>query len=189
MLQELTEEIENTARAITEQIHTTLPGRIIEFDERTCTVKASIYGKFITSTGEELDYPIVTEAPLVFPISATGNTGIAFPVMPGDDCLILISEVELDEWRTGKEADGNMKFDLTSAIVLPGLMKSNNLIKEATKKKAVIINNKDNKIIIDKNGMEVISNKIKLVSNDVTVAGKSLKVEGDIIYTGNCKKA
>lgn len=188
MLQELAEEIENTARAVTEQIHTVLPGKIIEFNEKNCTVKANIYGKFITSNGEELEYPIITEAPLVFPFSAKGNVGLVFPVVPGDDCLILVSEIELDEWRTGAEAEGTLKFDLTSAVVLPGLVATNELIKEATRKKSVIISNGNNKIVINNKEVEVTGSNIKLVSDSVTVISRDFKVEGNITYTGACKK-
>ena len=189
MFQEFAEEIENTARTVVEQIHTILPGRIIEFNEKNCKVKASIYGKFVTSNGDELEYPIITEAPLVFPFSMKKNTGMVFPVLSGDDCLILVSEVELDEWRTGAESDGSLRFDLTSAVVLPGLIDSNNLVKEATKNKSTIISNGDNKITISNNGVEVVSKSIKLVSDNVTVTSKAFTVEGNINYTGTCKKA
>lgn len=189
MFQELAEEIENTARTVVEQIHTILPGRIIEFNEKNCKVKASIYGKFVTSSGDELEYPIITEAPLVFPFSAKKNTGLVFPVASGDDCLILVSEVELDEWRTGAESEGSLRFDLTNAVVLPGLIDTNSLVKEAVKNEATIISNGDNKITIGKNGVEIVSKSIKLVSDNVTVASKAFTVEGNINYTGTCKKA
>ena len=81
-----------------------------------------------------------------------------------------------------------MKFDLTSAVVLPGLVATNELIKEATRKKSVIISNGNNKIVINNKEVEVTGSNIKLVSDSVTVISRDFKVEGNITYTGACKK-
>ena len=90
MLQEVTAEIEKTAKAVVNEIHTALP--------------------------------TITEAPVIFPFCQSSGVGIAFPVKKGDSCIILVSEVELDAWRTGSDSLGSLKFDLSSAMVIPGLL-------------------------------------------------------------------
>lgn len=78
MLQEVTAEIEKTAKAVVNEIHTALPGEIISFDGGMATVKP--IGKYVTSDGVKLDYPTITEAPVIFPFCQSSGVGIAFPV-------------------------------------------------------------------------------------------------------------
>ena len=65
MLQEVTAEIEKTAKAVVNEIHTALPGEIVSFDGATATVKP--IGQYVTSDGVSLSYPTITEAPVCFP--------------------------------------------------------------------------------------------------------------------------
>ena len=46
MLQEVTAEIEKTAKAVVNEIHTALPGEIVSFDGATATVKP--IGQYVT---------------------------------------------------------------------------------------------------------------------------------------------
>lgn len=174
MLQEFTQEIENTARAAVDDIHTALPGKIIAFDESSGTVTVQPVGKYVTFDEIELDYPIISEVPLVFPICQQEGVGIAFPVKKGDSCIIIISEVELDEWRSGAKSEGPLRFDLTSAVAIPGLLKGNNqLVSRATKMNAVIVKSSGTELVVSESGIAI---------------GGDLKVKGNIYYTGTCQR-
>lgn len=175
MVQEFIKSIEDTARAVVDDIHTALPGKILSFNAKRGYVSVKPYGKYITQDEIELDYPVITEVPVIFPYSSSTDTGIAFPVKKGDDCLVIISEVELDEWRSGAEAEGSLRFDLSSAVAIPGIMKrGGDLFAEASSENAVVVR----------------SGKVKLsVSNaGITLCG-DLKVEGNISYTGSMERA
>lgn len=174
MIQELTEEIEKTARAVVDEVHTALPGKIISFDAKSCTATVEPYGKYITSDETELDYPAITEVPVMFPFCQKNNVGIAFPVCKGDSCLIIISEVELDAWRSEAESEGSLRFDLTSAIAIPGLMRGGSeLAKDAISEKAVVIGTPGVKLTVSESGI---------------VARGNLTVQGNISYTGSIYK-
>lgn len=165
MLQEFTAEIEKTAKAIVNEIHTALPGEIISFDGGMATAKP--IGKYVTSDGVKLDYPTVTEAPVIFPYCQNSGVGIAFPVRPGDSCLIIVSEVELDAWRTGSESLGSLKFDLSSAVVIPGMLKkSDSLAMRAASSNSVII---------------------KAGGTEVSVSSGGCTIKGNLTVTGNVK--
>ena len=180
MLQELTAEIEKTAKAAVNDIHTALPGEIISFTDGTATVKP--VGKYVTSDGTALDYPVITEAPVCFPFCQNAGVGFAFPVKPGDSCIIIISEVELDAWRSGAESEGSLRFDLTSAMVIPGLLEAScGAAVRATAQNAAIITAGDAEMAVSDSGCKVSvgSTVLNVTEDGVSVKG-NLTVAGDV---------
>ena len=176
MMQELTQQIEETARAVTDEIHTAMPGTVIAFDpgSGTATVKPS--GKYVTADGKSLDYPQITDVPVTFPLCQTA----------GDSCLIVISEVELDEWRTGAESEGSLRFDLTSAMCIPGLLEGGgDIISKACQNNAVIVGAGDVEVMVSDAGAVITSGGTKMtVSDDGVAISGDLKVDGNISSTG-----
>jgi len=205
MLQEFTQEIENTAREVANEIHTALPGKITSFDAEKGIVSVKPYGKYVTSDGKELNYPVISDVPLVFPMSLSAKAGIAFPVKPGESCLVVISEVELDAWRSGAESESSLRYDLSSAVAIPGLLSNGgSLLSDACTKEAVIVGMENAKVFLSKEQIklgvgtdtvvEVLENNVKIDIGQTTVLeasdsgiaiGGNLKVKGNITYTGS----
>lgn len=119
MLQELVDQINRTARKATEGMHTALPGKIVSFDAGTGLASVQPVAKFKKPNGETMDFPEVSGVPVVFPQSA--NVAIAWPIKPGDGCLLVFAESALDYWMYGQETDTTLKFDLSNAIAITGL--------------------------------------------------------------------
>lgn len=190
MRQELTQEIENTARAIVNEVHTALPGEIVSFNASNGTVTVKPIGRFTTSNKKVLEYPSISEVPLVFPYCQQAGVGIAFPVFKGDSCLIIISEVELDEWRSGAESEGSLRFDLTNAIAIPGLMNGGvDLVMKATEKNAVVIGTTGAEICISDESVDIAIDEVTFsVSESGIAIGGDLLVKGNISYTGDNTK-
>lgn len=186
MMQELSQQIEETARAVVDEIHTAIPGIVVSFDPEIGTATVKPNGKYMTADGKSLDYPIITDVPVVFPFCQASRVGIAFPVGNGDSCLIIISEVELDEWRTGAESEGSLRFDLTSAMCIPGLLKcSENMIAKASQNNAVVVGAGDVEIMVSDAGAVIASGDTKMTVSDSGVAiSGDLKVDGNITSTG-----
>ena len=126
MLQDFVEQIERTARDVMDGIHTALPGKVTAFDPAKGVARVKPCGRFTTLDGKSVEYPDLTEVPVLFPFSQTANVGIGFPVRSGDDCLVVLSEVELDQWRGGAKAEGSLRYDLSSAVAIPGLLSAGN---------------------------------------------------------------
>lgn len=189
MLQELVEEIEKTARAVVNEVHTALPGRIVSYDASKGTATIQPIGKFKTAKGKVLEYPMATEVPIVFPFCYRASVGIAFPVMKGDTCLLIVSEVELDEWRSGAASEGSLRFDLTNAIAIPGLLKSNNrIVKKAFENMAVVIGAPGTEVRVSKDGVAIEVDEVTFTVSESGIAiGGDLLVKGDISYTGSLK--
>lgn len=124
---------------------------------------------------------------MAFPVCQSAGVGIAYPVKPGDSCIIIVSEVELDEWRSGAAAEGALQFDLSSAMAVPGLLTGGSeMIQKACAQDAVVISAGTAEVLVSEDQItaSVGSTEFKLSEADIAVRG-SLKVDGDISYTGS----
>jgi len=152
MLSEFVDMVHETAKNVMNGMHTAFPGEIVSFDPSTC--RATIMPKmfFRIPSGGTLPYPNVSGVPVVIPQSAAQGTTIAFPIKPGDGCLVIVAEQSLDYWMYGINRDGNegsdLGFDLTNAICIPGLFVTPNAaLAKACAENAVVIQSP--KVIVD----------------------------------------
>lgn len=170
MLQDLVQQVEETAKSVINDIHTALPGRIESYDPNSNLAVIQPIGRFMTPDKKSLTYPTLVDVPLMFPYSQKSDTGVTFPISSGDFCLIIISEVELDQWRKNEKSNAPLKFDLTSAIAIPGLILGGvSSTSKACGKGAVIINSGGIEISVSHGGIDIIGN--------VTIKG-NLNVSG-----------
>jgi len=190
MRQEFVEEIENTAKDTVNGIHTALPGKIVSVDTEKGTASIQPVGKFVLSDGRKLDYPMLTEVPLVFPLCQQGQIGIAYPVKKDDCCLVILSEIELDEWRNEAEAEGTLRFDLTNAIAIPGLYnKKNEMLAKAMEEDAIVLETPAVEVMISKKEAKVTVGQVKMsVSESGIAAWGDFNIKGNILYTGTVKR-
>lgn len=181
MLQELVAEIEKTASAVVRDIHTALPGKIVSFDPEKSVAVVQPKGKYRTEEGAALEYPVISDVPVLFPYSQASDVGVTFPVKPDDNCLVVVSEIELDEWRSGAESEAPLRFDLTSAIVVPGLMSLGNAsIQKAVKENAVVVKAENVEIAVA--GGKVY---VKTGGVEMSVSGDGVSVMGNLNVSGN----
>lgn len=99
---------------------------------------------------------------------------MAFPVKPGDGCLIIVAEQSIDYWLYGQETETDLAFDLTNAICIPGLFtKANSVVKAACDQNAVIADVKGTRIT-------VMTGKVQIDATDVIING-NFTVNGGIV--------
>lgn len=171
MLQEFVEQVKKTARSVMEEIHTAIPGKITEFNPGTGQATVKPYGTFTTGAGKRMAYPVITGVAVIIPQCPVSNVQIAFPITVGADCLVIVSEQELDAWLGGGESENDMRFDLTNAIALPGLFnKGSAALQEACCTGNVIVSNGSTKLSVSKRGIEIAGD---------------LEVRGNISCTGS----
>ena len=187
MLQELVQEIENTTKDFLKGIHTAMPGEILSFSSGSGRAVVQPTGKYTSSSGKRMSYPSISDVPVAFPVCQSAGVGIAYPVKAGDSCIIIVSEVELDEWRSGAESEGSLQFDLSSAMAVPGLLiGGSEMIQKACAQDAVVIASGAAEVLVseEKITASVGNTEFKLSEAEIAVMG-DLKVEGDISYTGS----
>jgi len=71
-------------------------GTIEAYDPITNSASISINFKRKLPTGDTLDYPLLVQCP-VFILSG-GGTRITFPILKGDQCIILFNDRDIDNW-------------------------------------------------------------------------------------------
>jgi hypothetical protein len=112
--------------SLTADLHTSLPGKIVRYDESTqkADVQPLIKERYTDESGaqQSRELPVIPSVPVQFP--GAGGYRITFPVAVGDTGLIMFAEASLDKWLvSGGTVDPaeERRHDLTDAIFLPGL--------------------------------------------------------------------
>jgi len=175
MIQEFVAQLEALVKENINNIHTALPGQIVSVDTKTGLAVVLPKAQMKFSNGAVLDFPKISGVPLVFPFSSSADAEIAFPVKAGDQCLIIISEQALDYWLGVGETNTEIKFGLSNAIAIPGLMRSMTVgFKEANETDSIVIRAGNNQISLSK--------RIIAVRGDISV-------DGNLLITGEIKNA
>ena len=160
---ELADAIKRSMQDIVDEVHTALPGVIlkIDYDEGTCSVQP--YALYKTVTGDRIMYPEIYHVPIIVPQSSMADTCVAYPILPGDTCLLIISEGTIDYWKNNRVTEWDSRFDLTNAICIPGLMRSfNPCFKEAANDGAVILKYGDGKLRLTNDELRITVKDINI---------------------------
>ena len=89
------EEREALKQEIFHSLHCALPGNVVSFDPDTQTASIQPAVKF-----GSIPYPVLTDVPVFMPVP--------FEVNPGDGCLVIFSDVDIDTWfETGEVSEPN----------------------------------------------------------------------------------
>ena len=112
---------------------TALPGAIVSFDADTVTasVQPGVAGVITGQDGAPgaVNLPVLTDVPVVFPRG--GGCTLTFPVVAGDECLIVFACRAIDAWSQsgGVQPPSNArKHDLSDAFAIIGPMSQANKI-------------------------------------------------------------
>lgn len=164
MKMELVQAIHDSIQNTIDAVHTALPGLIMEIDYDEGTASVQPYGMCKTPTGKKVMYPMVYNVPIVVPQSSVDDACVAYPIKPGDTCLLIIAEGTLDYWLYDRVTELDTKFSLTNTVCIPGLTRRfNACFKEAAEDGAVILKYGDG--------------KFKLTNTDMTISAKNLHLE------------
>ncbi len=198
MMQEFVQQIENTIQEAIYDIHTALPGTISKFDPATGMATVKPEGSAAMKNGKRLKYPSIVKVPVVFPQAGGQDTVIVYPVKPGDGCLVIICENDLKPWMShGKETESNMKFDLTNAVCIPGLLSDGSeTLQKAVDENAIILKNKDMEMMLKEdelqieykqNHIQMDQDMVCLQCEDKSLAVKKerIEIEGDLFVKGS----
>lgn len=184
MKAELINAIKKQAASAVDGIHTAFPGVILEIDYDAGTCNVQPYALLRTMTNDKLMYPMLYDVPIVVPQSCVVDACVAYPIRPGDTCLIVISEGTLDYWRYDRVTASDFKFDLGSAICIPGLTRTfNPCFKEAADDGAIILKYGNGKFKLTNDTMTITAENLVLdaAKNLTLTAGQSVSVAGQSV--------
>ena len=184
MLQKFVESIAKMVDAKINEIHTTMPGTIVSFDTTTGLATVLPTMRFKMKDGTTVPYPQITGVPVLIPQAFGQQATIAYPVKPGDGCLIFIAEHSIEYWLYGQETETDLSFDLTDAFCIPGLFRAaNSVMKRSCDENAIIVAVKDSEVVVKKD--EIAVNSVNIILNgDVKVNG-SVTATGEILQSAS----
>ena len=184
MMQEFVQQVKSTIQEFIDGVHTAIPGVIAAFDPAKCEASVNLTGQYNKPDGTKLPYPAAAHVPVVFPQVSNQEITIAFPIKPGDGCLVIIAEQALEAWRAGGESNLDLKHDLTNAIVIPGLFRTPNAVmQEAVSEDAIMLVNQGTKVKIKGQEIHIETPKIEIQTEKIHITGeveidKELTVKG-----------
>ncbi len=184
MMQEFVQQVKSTIQEFIDGVHTAIPGVITAFDPAKCEASVNLTGQYNKPDGTKLPYPAAAHVPVVFPQVSNQEITIAFPIKPGDGCLVIIAEQALEAWRAGGESNLDLKHDLTNAIVIPGLFRTPNAVmQEAVSEDAIMLVNQGTKVKIKGQEIHIETPKIEIQTEKIHITGeveidKELTVKG-----------
>ena len=120
----LSQVLNNAIRAQLLDMHTAMPGKVLEYDINTqsARIQPLLKRKFIVQE-KEVDLPIINSVPVVF--FGGANSIVHDSLVEGDTGLIVFSERSIDSWLSGDgqsvSPDDPKTHDLSDAIFFPGL--------------------------------------------------------------------
>ena len=168
-------------------VHTSSAGKVVGVtDNFTATLKPDV--EITTDDGEKVPYPAISGVKILMPCGSGGTIGFAFPVAKDDGCVALYGE-------GGVGSD--FKFDLSNALLLPGLSAAaGEQVKRAGKENAAIMFAGDSVIFVSKDKVEIVRGKstVTLTDNNVrvalggtsaTVSSSEISILGDVKVNGN----
>ena len=155
-----TKQLKQMIHDIIRDVHTCIPGEIKSFDASKCTGNIQPSGKFKKANGSYLDYPELSNVPVVFLQSMNQKATIAYPIKEGDGCLLFFSEQQLDYWKDGRTPKSDLRHGLSNAIALVGLVTdANSVMEDACNDDAIIIDREKTRVVVKDKEINVLIDK------------------------------
>lgn len=159
------------------QMWTALPGIIQSFNASalTCSVQPSISGQVRGADGavSAVQMPLLLDCPVVFP--GGGGCTLTFPIVAGDECLVVFSSRCIDSWwqQGGVQGQARVRMhDLSDGFVLPGCRSQPRKFTAASKTQL----RTDNGLTL----IEIEPGAVRIKATTVTIEG-NLNVTGTTI--------
>lgn len=126
----------NREQALRRQIgfntHVALPAVVQSYNSQKQTVEAqpTVRERIITPDNQiqYVQYPLLINVPVIFP--QVGNFQFTFPISQGDECLIIFSDVSIDNWWLKGNVQNPVeqrRHDLSDGMAIFGLVNQSKL--------------------------------------------------------------
>lgn len=113
-------------------IHVALPAVVQSYNSsnQTVEVQPTVRERTITDGNQirYIQYPLLINVPVVFP--QVGSYQLTFPISPGDECLVVFSDLSIDNWWLNGNVQNPIeqrRHDLSDGMAIFGLMNQERL--------------------------------------------------------------
>lgn len=126
---QLTDALQALRRDIFRSLNSVKVGQIVSFDGTKKTAQVKILFKRILPDNTIVDYPVLADCP-VFTLQGGGGY-IQMPIVPGDQCILLFSDRNIDAWFQAGSAQAPLDarcHDFSDGIALVGINSLNSTL-------------------------------------------------------------
>ena len=168
-------------------------GEIVSFDPDTQTAEVQI--KMLkVQNGELKDYAVLIDCPCI--VLSGGKGRLTFPIEPGDSCLVLFNDRDIDNWYAGgqkMQPRTERMHSYSDAIALVGIRNLQNKITDyladgtELKYGSSTIKLQDNKVTVT-NGtstVEMSSGAVTITATTVTINCPNVSFSGNVGIDGD----
>lgn len=153
--------IETVVEQRVRDINTSMPGTVKAFDATNQTATVEPAFKILLVDGTEKQVPPLVMVPVYFPTG--GGFTMTFPVVPGDECLLVFSQRAIDSWWYvgGPQLPDDHRFhDLSDACAFVGIRSSKKALSPPISTDGVEIRNDSQTILVRVDGSGVTLGQI-----------------------------
>ena len=104
-----------------ENIHVSMIGKIETYNPATNRASITPVGSLTAPNWQEIPYPTIHNVPLQYPCGNGGKSGVTFPVRPGDTCIIIFADHQIENFLSGEQSDDMRNHSLNDAYAIPTL--------------------------------------------------------------------
>ena len=156
--------------------HVALPAIVQSFNAQaqTVDVQPTIRERVILEDNSisYQQYPLLINVPILYP--QAGDYSITFPIKRGDECLVIFSDISIDNWWLYGNVQNPIeqrRHDLSDGIAIFGLKNQSKLVGQSVSNSLVIKNGNGNMISLDSSGNIYIKGNVVVDGNFTTKNG------------------
>ena len=156
-----------------ENIHVSMIGKIESYNPQTNRASITPVGSFTAPDWQELPYPAIHNVPIQYPCGNGGKSGCTFPVKPGDTCIIIFADHQIENFLSGEKSDDMRNHSMNDAYAIPTLFSAS----------VPTLKSNPNDVCLFNNGSLVVLNSSSMTINladgtSVSIGGGDLVVDG-----------
>ncbi len=149
------EEREALKQEIFSSLHCALPGTVVSFDPaaQTAAVQPAV-------KAGSLLFAVVPDVPVFFP--GAREQAVTWPVSAGDECLLILADVDIDAWFESGEAGASRsarKHSLSDAFAFVGFRSRPNAIADFPEEASLFEHDHDDRYYTEKETDEKLDGK------------------------------
>lgn len=134
------------------------------------------------------NYPMLISCPVICLGGGTGS--LTFPILPGDECLVLFNDRDLDNWFSGSSSAAPASTRLHSfadAIVLVGLRSLPKVLVNYDTNAVTLQNGVNSVKVYDNEALITVANNTISLQSDKAIVNLSTGVSLELDATGKLK--
>lgn len=156
-----------------ENIHVSMIGKIESYNPQTNRASITPVGTMTCPDWQELPFPTIHNVPIQYPCGNGGQSGCTFPVKPGDTCIIIFADHQIENFLSGEKSDDMRNHSMNDAYAIPTLFSDS----------VPTLKSNPNDVCMFNNGSLVVLNSSSMTisladGTSVSIGGGDLVVNG-----------